>query len=243
MARGQPDWQVPDYDLSGVQVDVADTADRILGFSRSDTRGRVHYLDTFSDGIDGYILGITGAAATPVPKVATRYGGPGPVHIELDAGDVLSDVSTMQRKFWLGSAKRLGIELCVTFDQDSGDFDTTLSFDRVGGNADAAILRWSRAARQWQVWNATAFVSVVGGPDVSTDPMFFLTVKLVYDYEAGIYKRLLLGEIQYSLESIGIGVGPDAETGGAYVQLVSRSAGAGKGVARVHYLIFTKDEP
>jgi len=243
VARGTPDWGVPDYQLSGVQVDVADTADRLLGFSRLDSRGRVLYLDTFREGVGGWGLLKTGAAAFPVVTVTAQFTGADGATLYFAAGDVLADVSQARRKSWLGYSKRLGLEVSWSFLATMADPAMDIVYRRVGGSVLSVSLRFLSASGVWQIQNNDGWHNVFSMAAPTGGEWFTVPVKIVGDWEAGTYLRLMVGEIETDLSSYSLLLGAGVAEGFSYAAIYANSGGAGLGDLYCDYAILTKDEP
>ncbi len=241
MARGGPDWSAPDYQLSGAQVDVADVADRLLGFARVDTRGRVVYLDTFADGLGGYFLNGIGGGSLPSAIVEQGRGFAGPISAYMVPGNTPDGRSLMVRNFHLGSAKRIGVEFAFSLNCAVADFYVTLAYTRKNDTAYSVVFRvnYASAAIEIQVGAvytpiATLDLSGVGGS--------FIIVKVVGDFETHKYVRLMLGDVQYDIDAYGLSTSGQINDGMAILNIFPfRISGAG-GADYLHYLIITKDE-
>ena len=242
MSRGKPDWSVPEYQQSPVVVDVADVADRLLGFARIDTRGRVFYLDTFADGVGGWELSAPGDADNPVAKVVQGLGFAGPVAVLLYPGIVDGEQSVMFRELYLGQAARIGIEFALTIGAPGVDFLLSFQYQVAGGTEYFGKLQYDLAANEWQVWTAAGWVQAFA-TNVNYNGLNFLVFKLVLDFATGMYDRLMEGEVQHDLQTIAMPTAGSIAEGAARVLFAATAVDTDGGGAYLHYVILTKDEP
>ena len=241
MARGKQDWSNPDYQTASVVVDTADTADRLLGFARIDTRGRVFYLDTFSEGVGGWELLADAGADNPVAKVVQGLGFAGPVAILLYPGLVDGEQSVMFRELYLGQAQRIGVEFGLTIGAPGVDFLLTFQYQVAGGTEYFGKLQYDLTANEWQVWTAAGWVQAFA-TNVNYNGLNFLVFKLVLDFATGMYDRLMEGEVQHNLETIAMPTAGSIAEGAARVLFAATAVSTDGGGAYLHYVILTKDE-
>lgn len=241
MARGGPDWESPSYQLSGVQVDAADTADRLLGFARVDTRGRVFYLETFKDGLTGWSANTAGTATAPQAKVEAQRGFAGPVAIHLLPGATVGDSSFMTRAGYLGAAKRVGVEICLTLTGSDTDVLINLSYIRNDGVTYAIYLWYDTSAAQWYVRDNSNVDHALSLETSVLQTPFFI-IKIVGDFETGLYDRVLAGEIQYNISDVTLHGAGTADEGKFVAGIHATSDGGSSSGLYLHYIIFTKDE-
>jgi len=243
VARGGPDWSNPDYQLSGIQVDIADVADRLLGFARLDTRGRIVYLDRFENGLTGWQTLTAGAGVAPVVKSQEQYAWSGATHVYFDAGAAVDGESQIVRSTWLGQTKRIGMEVGLYIDNTVASIRLVQFYRRVGQAGAYIQMRYERSSAQWILSTSGGDYVVVAQAAPAAGRGYFVPVKMAADFLNVTGLRFLLGETQYNLDDQALGSVAGIDEGEAYSYITVRSAGGGNQYGRVGYVIFTKDEP
>jgi hypothetical protein len=243
VARGGPDWNAPDYQLSAVQVDTADIADRLLGFARLDQRGRIVVLETWRDGLGAWLAGFSGTGVLPAVMADNSLAFVGTSYMQFDVGATLNSQSYVERNQYLGEAKRIGLEASLVLHTGVADANLVVSYQRRGGTDYSADLRYRTGTDAWRVVTGAAVSQVLDVPGLGLLGESHVQVKLVADFETGFYSRLLLGEIEYDLSEIPLRTDLALDEGKCLWQVGAIAVDISRQTLQNGYIILTKDEP
>jgi hypothetical protein len=243
MTRGGPDWGVADYQIAGIQVDLASIADRIRGFGLIDQRGRVQTIDTFDNGLDGWQAYSSGSGSDPVVKSMQQYAYAGPCQVVFDAGLVAGGVAGIQKLLHLGEAARIGLEIGLYWTGSEGNLAFSIIYNAQSGSAWLMQLEYNSATNVFNVVSTGGVRVAVSDADAQlANNLGFLSLKLVADFETGMYERFMYGEVQRSIETTPMFATATVE-GLATVGVQVTVSAAANGSMVMTYGALTKDEP
>ncbi len=249
MARGSPDGGVSNYLYASQEVDPGSIYQMLWGFSPIDSQGRVFYLDTFNNGLGGFLTLNTGAAL--VPNIISA--GPGSIYsgsifsppnaVRLSPGSTLNDQSLIQRKYFLGQSIRLGFEIGFALADVSPNYRFRIDYKPKNGPAKFSEVLWDHASGTWnlQTNGGLVIISSPGLPSASLS--LLMQIKIVADWQTAKYVRALIGDDLIDLSAYSM---PDSGLtyGGQIIsQFGATSYGAGSGEGIIGLALLTKDEP
>lgn len=243
MPRGGPDWGNPDYVLAGVQVDVADVADRLLGFARIDSRGRVAFLDTFGSGRTSWGETTSGAGVSPDVVSVAQFSGPDGLVLRLDSGATIDGTSAAVHGMWFGSQSRIGVEAMFAFAFEMPSMRIEIDYKRVGGVYYRARVTYNISTGSWVLGTPDGDVVLVTHAPPGAGNWWNTPVKIVGDFEEGRYVRFLLGDVQYDISDHRLYDLVGLSEGQANINIIAVSSGPNNDVGYCDYVIVTKDEP
>lgn len=243
MPRGGPDWDSPDYGIAVASIDLSEIADRLIGFARVDSRGRIHIHDTFAEGLGNWHAIAVPSGIAPVVEVGVTPFVAGNKHVKFDTGTVLDGGSVLKLEGWLGGTKRLGLEAGLFFNDSAPDYQMDMSYRPSGGSGWFAGLKYLHVTQKFAINVGGVYTPVTGLLPLNFSNGGVVPVKLVGDFENGKYVRLLVGEIQYNLDSYSLYPFASMEEGSLTVDVAAFSTGDTRHVGRCKYVVFTKDEP
>ncbi len=240
MPRGLPDYYNPNTAVSQRIVDMHSILSVIMGIGQIDGRGRIHFYDTFKEGILGWVVGRSGNGLNPV--ATTLNAETPPVSILLDSGTSGGGGSSSLKRYAnLRDLTAIGFE--VSLNWGARDSITTLfiKLQTPTHNYEATITITS---------NTGLVTYLSGGVDKPIVTLGDLTAqagwtpfKLVADFTDGTYKRAVVGQTSYDL------AGPIPDAGGTIVNsqlLTTLEVVSNDVVAAYVYLghaVITTDEP
>jgi hypothetical protein len=201
MAHGAPDWfgRTPQGLVHRV-ADEAELAVRLGAFDLFDRRGNVLFQDSFENGLEGWVINLSGGVADIYPVMTPVRTGALAVGIYTDA---LADAASgVRREFGLPLISRMGSE--IAFMLDDNTMDVLLWLQVV-----TSTWWWSYAARWRQnlgvlsVYNDAGAWQTVATPGMLNEatPTWYV-IKLVCDPVNGRYTRLILNAVEYDISTI-----------------------------------------
>jgi len=252
MPRGTPDGKIEDLKFAGQASDLASVSNNLWGFSSISGQGRVNYMDTFNNGMNGWKQTLQGGGSA-LPALISSINPPEtifspPCSVVLSSGVVAGSRSLLERRQFLGTAPRVGLEAAVLFDNTSPDYGLILDYNCIGFNqAYYGVIRFSHAAGAWQVYNSSGawssfYVPGVIGAGVS----LWIQIKFVCDFSTGRYVRAFVGDQIFDLSAIEMltpAIFTATYRGYLYMQVRAESYGAGSQPGYIGYVLSTKDEP
>lgn len=248
MPRGGPDGTLQPYGFASQVKDIGAIYQMLWGFAPIDSQGRPIFLDTFNNGLAGWLTGHTGAGNNPILNSGNPQGvvfSP-PNCVEFNPGIVLSDLSTMVRSGYLGQNTRLGLEVGFMITLTSPDYVFVLDYLPITGLGGAGYIKFSHSFHAWQYWNGSSFVTFYD-PGTITIPGnnfgVFVQAKFVADFAAKKFVRVFIGDQSFDMSSISLANTGVAWKGSILATLRCDSYGAGSSSGYYGYCLLTKDEP
>ena len=198
MPHGLPDWGLegPKSTTYGLD-DLGEQAVRLGSIVSFDRRGDVVFLDGFEDGLNRAIPVLDGLNAR-VGLDAT-YPKSGAFHVRLVGGSTLTRLASIVYARGLPNPGAFGLEVSICMPAQFGFLDMYLAIDDATTQWLCGI-RYNRALGRWYYWND------VGGwtqfaaawlPYMTWPPWH--TFKVVMDTTTGVYWRVLLNNVPYTL--------------------------------------------
>jgi len=247
MPRSWYDYGDPSTLLSGKQVSNVELIQVLTGVQLLDGIGLTKYFDIFSSGWCGWRPNTVGAGLTPylydlglIARVPSYKSG---FEVILDAGNTAGAKSYINKDGNFGSHSTVGIEVGFVLEQFSGNVEVAIDYHRKGSNPKFAQVKINTSTKQMQI--------KVNGIDTAIDSIVLPVslvglhsqVKLVADFENGIYKRVLWNEQRYDLQNYQLSNGTAYSEGEASLIVAHESIGAGTKPLTVGYVRVTIDEP
>lgn len=245
MPRGSPDGGVSSFLYASQTLDVATVYTFLWGFSPIDGQGRLIYLDTFNNGMEGWDQLQTGAADFPV-IVSSGYKGriySPPNGVALNPKTTSGDVSWIGRTYFLGQAQRLGFEAGFDFSDATPNWFFRIDYNPLSFPAYAPVLQFDHASAYWQIQvNGGTFENIFG-MNISAPNTRLIQIKIVGDFSTGKYVRALIGDNLIDLSAYEMPLSVSTIEGFVAYVAQARSYGAGCGTGVLGYVLITKDEP
>lgn len=241
--RGTPDYNNPEYTFFSVDTPNSDLFAERLGFSRLDNRGRILYMDDFRNGLIKWDLSSDSGGINPTHyfingKSIGYYGA-----VKLDPiGN--GGLSILTKKLLLPVSKRVGYEIGVYPVSNFGAM--TLSFQHcfsTGAGKDAVLVIEQQTGKV-KIDAVGGMQTIVIPANVSYFVDRWIAVKLVADFELGIFTRLMLGNTQYDLSAYSMNGGFTGQSGASFFELGCSGIDATyKEEIYLGYVIISGDEP
>jgi len=194
--RDYPDGAAPIYQVAVKQSDLGQLFLAMTGFLPIDTRGRMVWLDTFTDGIQRWELRKAGDGQLPYWDIT--YPFVGARSVKLDSGTLAGGGSSTIR-FWSFSsvAQRVGFEVMYRYAGGSGQLVLNLYW------LTAALCRRGRLTVDPETGNVSvgppSALVLVGNIGVPGAEAVWLPVKFVVDFDAQKLVRVLFGNTEIDL--------------------------------------------
>jgi hypothetical protein len=243
MARGSPDYNLPDYSFFTVETPVSDVVAERQGFSRLDNRGRVLWFEDWRNGLARMTKDYDSVPTQVKHLYRNGYGVGFHGLVELDPL-ANSGFASVSNGFMLPVSKRIGLEFSFLLGGQSGQLSGLLNHNYDGTNAKASRI-------QVAANGASIAIHASDGDHTIFTPSLalylqvrFVSVKFVIDVEQGKYVRAMLGNTQYDLSNYSLSSGGVGLSGDTYVQIgVEGSSAINKNPVDIAYIIISGDEP
>jgi hypothetical protein len=222
-------------------VDQAELAARIGALAVYDRRGQVIWWDRSLGGLSPWIVAVSGTGAFVHVKTDPSYFGP--YCMELRTGSDGGLVARISHQFSTAEVNRWGLEAAVNFATEFDEFRLELTrFDGTQGHN--AFLAIDRTAGEIQFLKDDGTYQAVAA---LSDPVdlygIYHHLKIVGDFAADKYVRLLYNEVEYDLSaySLRLAAAPDIAQQRVTLRHLGRSGQNDK--ALVGSVILTVGEP
>lgn len=240
MPRGFPDYANPSYVAATKMFDLEGVFASGFGVSTQDARGRIVWLDNFSQGLSAWRLSTAGTGVVAgassvraeIPPASFSYTG-GPV---AGGGSATIDRQTT----WLEPG-RIGHEFSVYY----SECDIVLSclFQLVKDSIQQSyyfILYMFDGVLELYGDPSARFVTTLVPP---YDGGTWLPCKVVADYTTGYLVRFMLGSLHFDLTSYPLSTGAYAPGDYIYTRLALGGVSPSPGTSHIGHVILTTDEP
>lgn len=201
MAHGYPDYGIsaPVATIYPI-IDAGELAVRLGSIDTQDRRGNVIWLDTFEDGVEKwYHIPAVGASFKWSAENPYQGGFSG----RLQTDDIAVEEAEVEITRPYPVLSKMGFELAFSYNQYLTHIQLS-TYLADGTNMHRAKVRWSQATKTWEyrddgyVWRSLAPVA-----NFPSGLANFAIVKLVVDYVAQEYVRLIANNITYDLSGKG----------------------------------------
>lgn len=243
MARGSPDYGVGDYVISQTNFDTTDVIATTLNFGRLDSMGRIMFVDTFEHGNANWSEYTVGSGSDPVVLVEPAKGFVSGAAVDL-AVSALGDESGIRRGFILPSTKKIGVETAFQTEGVNAYFHLQIDHQYVNGESRRADLRWGPDQQVLEIYSGGAWHVVPTPYDLAMSAGFWLQVKLVLNWEAVTYDRLMVGAYRADISNYSLFAYGGGQTPFDRIDISAKQdTGANKDHIQVGAIILTMDEP
>jgi len=247
MARGTPDARIQESTYAGQISDLAYIANMLWGFSPIDSQGRVTYLDTFNNGLGGFIYETNGGAAIPSLvnpglSVITQVFCP-PNMVKINAGVSSGDDVYIQRGMFWGINTRLGLEVALRCDTNSPNYIIRMDYMLDSTHSARCELNYNRAAGNWRIQVAGGGYQNIYGMSMAGIGNRWVQVKVVADWSTKKYMRAFIGERFFDISAYTMYNLTFSTAGDFFTSIGAASYGAGSADGYIGYVLLTKDEP
>lgn len=244
MPRGGPDGDQQPYQFAIQETDLGAIYQYLWGFAPVDSGGRVMYLDTFNNGLNGFGIAQTGAGLLPVLDSSSgdKVFCP-PNSAKLDPGGAANDRSFIYREIFAGRTKRLGIEVAFSKTDLTPILDIQIDYNAIGFTPYLGVLRFDETADLWQVWRGGGVWTTIYNPGASVANRMHIQAKVVMDFSTGMYVRAFVGDQVFDISTLSMGTSSSSYVGYLIGTVKTISRGAGTIPMNIGYVLMTKDEP
>lgn len=199
MSRGQPDYSGSQVKAVGVTLsDMADLAVRLGSIVEFDRRGDIVALDDFEGSVIKWLNGVEAAYTVTLDSTSVKSGSQA---LKLHNEAVAGVGAGIQKSFKKLGSSRLGMEISFSNPPDTSYLLLELDdYDSV--KLRSIYVKFDFGEKIIQVYDHTlGFVTVEDNFRVFEENFCFTPVKLVADFETGIYERLMVGNIEYDISA------------------------------------------
>lgn len=240
MPRGLPDYYNPSTLVSQRIVDLAGVMSAVAKIPPLDGRGRLAYVDTFSEGVYGVQLQATGTGG--VISLDTAIAEVPPVSLKAQPGTGgINPRVIVSRLFFADTPSAFGLEIGVS----SLDVDARIEMVINYHTPTAAL------AGEVYIYTSTGLIQVVHSGGTSTlatkramtDPYEWITLKLVIDFANSVFSRFLWGQTQYDLSAYAPVSTAGGTPGKGEIVVRFKNDNGVQSTLRLGHLAITTDEP
>jgi len=240
MPRGLPDYYNPDTLVSQRLANVEELLTLMRGVASIDNRGRTFYYSNFGEGIRSWRLKNFFDGSLPV--CSALQAEVDPASMEMDAGTLSgSGENYAEKRFRIHDLKKAGLEFSLAHYNDSAKVAGILAYDN-GTNYVQGRIDIDQVAKTVEIYDDDTPVTVVTLP-ASYAQIDWLPVKVVFDFENGIYLRLLVGLRQYDLTKYSLSLGGTVQEGVFITHIKGIAVDDGDNIAYIGHVAITVDEP
>lgn len=243
MARGNPDYNSPDYTFFYIDSPNSDIIAERQGFSRLDNRGRVIWCDDFRTGLNRWAAQNSSGGALPVhvysDDLAIGYSGA----IKFDCL-VNNGISMIDNNLVLPVSKKIGVEVGVRLISNFGDFEIQFEHIYQAGSPKAAYFYIESGTGKLIVYDNLVRTTIYTPPLLAYILNGWIAVKFVIDVENNRWVRALLGNQQFDLSNYSLRSGTQGLQGSTSVLIRNTGTSATlKEEWYVGYVVISGDEP
>jgi len=242
MAHGTPDWWGVEPTNTVYQMqDAGELAARLGSPDTYDRRGNVLLMDSFEDGIGGWVSNKSGAGASVALSAERALYGAYSVKL-VGGSDALRD-AVIGRYVGYPIYSRHGVEVAVAWGDDVDYIEIQLNF-RDGTTAYLSSIRYDPVADVFEYMDSAADWQEIDGAKALYDVDYvFHRFKFVTDLDLLQYSRALLDDEEYSLRGQAIFSLPSAADPMMGVNIYCFSTAGHNATAYVDGVIITQNEP
>lgn len=241
MPRGGPDGDQQNYLFANQETDLGAVYQYLWGFAPIDSGGRPMYFDTFNNGLMGWGLNQTGSGSLPTLSQAQGLIYSPPNAAKLTAGIVTNDSSVLFRTFYMGTTKRIGIEVGLQLGNTTPNYRFSLDYKPAGLPAFYMGIEWDHATGVFRTQPGGFTIKTLTVPGGGNN--LFMQVKIVGDWTTGKFVRALLGDQLFDLSSQSLFSSGNTYNGMGIANVQALSYGAGSSDGYIGYVLYTRDEP
>lgn len=241
MPRSYPDWSNVRKEVSFIlREDLAELAARLGSIDVYDRRGYVIWWDDFRRGMGAWTTTLSGTGAA----AALSTSGPKwpPFSLKLTGGSDGGRSAQITKYFGPAMAGGIGLEASVDFLSDFYDFSFKVELDNNVAYYQPSVKFFSDTDKIYYLSGAGSWVELDDLPLMYHTFSGYHNVKLVVDFDAGYYIRLLLDDSDYDLSDYAL---PSTPTFGNHhlgVLIYVRSRDGQNDSCYVDGVIITRDE-
>lgn len=208
MPRSYPDWSNVRREVSYIlREDLAELAARLGSVDVYDRRGSVVWWDNFAQGIEAWTTATAGTGAAVALSTTTPHWPP--FCVRLTAGSTGGRYAGIGRNLAPMVSERIGLEITVGFATLFDVFDLYLIHQYVE-SATRSVVRLSYTDQKVYCADENSVFQEIGDlPTILWAEFCYHNLKLVVDFSAGKYVRLLLDDVLYDLSAYGLEVTAD----------------------------------
>jgi hypothetical protein len=243
MARGSPDYNLPDYSFFAVETPISDIVAERQGFSRLDNRGRVLWFEDWRNGLARMTADYDSASTQVKHLYRNGYGVGfhGTVRLDPLANNGFASVAN---GLVLPVSKRLGIEFSFFVTGQSGKIVCGLEHNFDGTQRKAGGLVIQANTTSIAIQTPSSEQTMVTPSNSQYFQERFISVKFVVDVELGRYVRAMLGNTQYDLSAYSLSTGTGGPSGDTYFTIgIEGTSATNKNPVDIGYIIISGDEP
>jgi hypothetical protein len=243
MARGSPDYNLPDYSYFSVETPISDIVTERQGFSRIDNRGRVLWFEDFRSSLYRWQKDNDAPGVVPIHTLDLGFGVGyyGSVKL-LPTGN--GGTSQIYNRLVLPVSKILGLEVSFNLSNNSGDIVIAMQHAISDGLMKSASMQIIPSTGEVKLYVSGGQQSVFTPSSINDFISAFVTVKIVADMQTGKYTRLMLGNNQYDISSYIMPNGVSGISGSTYISIASNGLDATYiNPVYIGYVIISGDEP
>ena len=243
MARGNPDYDSPDYSFFTIETPIGDIVAERLGFSRLDNRGRILYLDDFRGGSDRWTFDNSSPGIEPVHVYINGYMVGFHGAIRIDAGGV-NGLSYMHNNFLLPVSSRFGIEVSIKPITNFATLQVNMQHVYSSSQKFGAVFQLEGGTGAVRISTATGWVSIATPVSMNYLVNRWISIKLVADFSAGKYVRVMIGNVEYDLSEYSMSATVAGIAGNTQVELFCEEPSEPYiEPVYIGYIIVSGDEP
>jgi hypothetical protein len=241
MPRSYPDWSNVRREVTYIlREDLAELAARLGSPDVFDRRGNVLLIETFEKGLGSWVALAYGDGAEVT--LSTTYPKHSPFAARLTGGSTGVRSAEIDRSVAPSGSKRIGLEISVAFLTDFDKFEVWLYYYDSSQYHSAAICL-SDTDQKVYYQNATgSFQEICDLPEAVYATGVYHNLKLVADFEADEYIRLILNDTEYSLAECELRAVSDTSLPRHELYLIMYSRSGENDVCQIGHVIVTQDE-
>jgi len=243
MARGSPDYGLPDYSFFAVETPVSDVVAERQGFSRLDNRGRVLWFDDFRHSLFRWQKDLDAPGTSPTHSLDLGFGVGyhGSVKL-LPVGD--GGTSQLFNILMLPVSKHIGIEASFYMTANSGSFGMAMQHAYATGTMKSLSMIVYPDSGDINLFTTTGQQTIYTFSDVLLLRKGFISIKMVGDMETGKYVRVMIGNEQIDVSNYVMSDGVSGLVGSSYFSVTGSGVSAVyKEPVYVAYVVISGDEP
>jgi hypothetical protein len=243
MARGQPDYNVPEYTFFSIETPNSDLFSERMGFSRLDNRGRILWVDDFRNGINRWKVANDNGGANPIHFFQTPFvlGYNGSVKIN---SQVNTGISEFFSDLILPVSRIMGFEVGLYLPSNYAQVEIVLSHKFSTSFGKGANLFITPATGEIVLHNGAGDHSVFTPSAIADLTNRWVVIKVVADFSTGKYVRVMIGNTQYDVSNLDLDTGNIGLVGATQIEVATLGTSAtNKEPVYVGYVIISGDEP
>jgi hypothetical protein len=240
MARGLPDYFNPDTIVSQRLLDVGQLFAACFGAAPIDNRGRVVWLDNFREGLAAWTGSVSGTGVLPV--ISNDYAFIPPGSAKLDPSDGIgAGTSILKRCLHFSYNCKMGVEVSLLKYNSAVIYSLTIA-SYVGGTLTYGLVKLDDTTGDLMVNNDGAWVTL-DNLGIAIGSNNWVTLKVVVDFDAGTYLRLIANTKEYDLSDYVLVSLAGGSNDILLLTLTVSETAPGTGIGYIGHVVLTLDEP